>query len=161
MHKLIGFLVAGLLLTLPASVSTAATILQNIINGGSGGGGFFLGESLTTPTGGPWNTITFNFYAFPITSLTPVAPGTAFLLNQVYSGLPGNLSTSTPGFLAQSTGSAGGVYSFSSGVTLLPNQTYYLLKTVSYRPPLGPSLEPARGRCTQHNQVLLRSLTSV
>src|SRR5262249_10819413 len=47
----------ALLAVLPAS---AATIATDVVNGSMGGINF-PGQSFTTPAGGPWNHITFNF----------------------------------------------------------------------------------------------------
>jgi hypothetical protein len=114
------------LLLLPAlslSSLSAATIVQN-----TGGPGFtinsFAGQSFTTPsTGGPWNHITFNFFA-PNDS-SAVAAGTAYLLSQSYSGAPGNLS-GQPGFLGASTGIVAGAYVFALPLTLQLNTQYFL-----------------------------------
>jgi hypothetical protein len=118
-------ILSATLLLLPAfslSSLSAATIVQN-----TGGPGFtinsFAGQSFTTPTGGPWNHITFNFFA-PNDS-SSVAAGTAYLLSQQYSGAPGNLS-GQPGFLGASTGIAAGAYVFAPPLTLQPNTQYFL-----------------------------------
>lgn len=89
---------------------------------------FNPGESFTTPAGGPWSSISFNFYsgvgAPPYT--TPVAPGTAFLLSTAYAGTPEALSAATPGFIASSISNAGGIYTFDRAVTLQPNTQYWI-----------------------------------
>jgi hypothetical protein len=59
-----------------------------------------FGQSLMTPSGGPWHDLTFNFFT-DVPPTTPTAAGTAFLLTQEYLGTPAALSSSTPGFLAQ------------------------------------------------------------
>jgi hypothetical protein len=85
-----------------------------------------FGQSFTMPSsGGPWDNITFNFFSnSPAT--TPFTLGTAFLLNEQYLGMPSNLSTSTPGFLGESTGITGGMYVFSTALTLDPGVKYFL-----------------------------------
>jgi hypothetical protein len=83
------------------------------------------GESFTTPGGGPWNSILFNFYS-DIPAATPVAPGTAFLLSMAYAGSPSALSNATPGFIASSISNAGGIYMFNSAATLQPNTQYWI-----------------------------------
>jgi hypothetical protein len=81
------------------------------------------GQEVTTPSGGPWDDIVFNFYGG---NGNPVALGTVFLLSQPYSGTASALSTSTLGFIADAVGGGlGGVYTFASSVTLQPNAAYY------------------------------------
>ena len=85
----------------------------------------YYGESFKTPTDFLYYNISFNFYSnAPAT--TPSAAGTAFLLSQPYSGTPAALSATTPGILAQSTGTTGGVYDFNPNLVLLTNTFYYL-----------------------------------
>lgn len=55
----------------------------------------------------------------------PLAVGTLFLLTQEYLGLPGNLGTSTPGYLAQSQRIDQGQYVFSPSVTLKAGVKYW------------------------------------
>src|SRR3954470_18243563 len=54
-----------------------------------------LGQSLTTPAGGPWNDLTFNWFDTggpPYPGIpNPIATGTLFLLGQEYLGTPGAL----------------------------------------------------------------------
>ena len=88
-----------------------------------------VGQSFTTPSGGPWHDITFNFFS-DVPALTPLASGNAFLLTQEYLGTPGGLSTATPGFLAESTGlmavNGGDVWVFASNIVLNPNTQYWI-----------------------------------
>jgi hypothetical protein len=99
------------------------------------GGTFYSGQSFTTPSsGGPWDDITFNFYS-DAPPTTPLAAGAAFLLNQAYSGAPADLSSSTTGFLAESTGITGGVYDFPIDLVLQPGTQYFLYEDAI----LGPS----------------------
>jgi hypothetical protein len=89
------------------------------------------GESFTTPGGGPWNSLSFNFYSnSPAT--TPAAVGTAFLLSMAYAGTPAALSNATPGFIASSTSNAGHIYSFDSAVTLQPNTEYWIFSNTAF-----------------------------
>ncbi len=122
------FLYAGSILALMAAFA-GATQAGTIVSETSGN--FFSGnstnswgESFTTPGGGPWNSIGFNFYAD--FSGTPIADGTAFLLNQVYAGTPGALSSSTPGFLAASTSTVASQYIFDPSFVLQSNTKYFL-----------------------------------
>jgi hypothetical protein len=89
----------------------------------------FTRQSLVTPAGGPWHNIAINFTEVPAT--TPTAPGTAFLLNQEYLGPPANLGSSTPGYLAASTGIVAGQYDFAPGVTVQPNTTYWVYEKIA------------------------------
>ena len=116
-------------LALAAALTSAhafsAVIVQNTAGGITGPVNVFFGQSFTTPSGGPWDDITFNFFSdFPAT--TPVAFGTAFLLDQQYLGTPSDLSASTPGFLGASTGITGGMYVFPSSLVLDPDVRYFV-----------------------------------
>src|SRR5262249_55769300 len=115
------------------SASAQVTIVQ--VTSGTGIANEYFGQAFTTPAGGAWNHITFNFYATPASGTTPastpVAAGTAFLLTQEYLGTPAALSSSTPGFLAQSISNAGGVYTFPPAVVLNPNTQYWVYENAS------------------------------
>ena len=130
MSRLIGMLTAGLVSALALPAAPGATILQN--TGGDIGSIFaFVGESFTTPEGGPWSNITFNFYS-DVPATTPAAAGTAFLLTQEYLGTPNALGTGTAGFLAQSTGISGGQYVFDPSLILQPNTKYFLYENLAF-----------------------------
>ena len=84
------------------------------------------GKSVMTGSGGPWNSIQFNFYNF---SGNPYAvPGTdLYLLNASYAGTPEGLVTSPPSSLI-SVGVpniSDTAYVFPTAVTLQPNTEYY------------------------------------
>jgi hypothetical protein len=100
----------------------AATIVQftDAVNTTEG----VPGQSVTTPAGGPWDNITFNFYA-DVAATIPAASGDLFILTQEYLGLPSALSGSTPGFFAESTGVSGGVYLFDPSVILQGGTQYF------------------------------------
>jgi hypothetical protein len=112
------------------SASAQVTIVQVNNQIGTSVVSVYWGESFTTPAGGPWNNITFNFYATPAVGSTPAssptAAGTAFLLTQEYLGTPAALSSATPGFLAQSVSNAGGVYTFPAAITLSSSTKYWV-----------------------------------
>jgi hypothetical protein len=93
----------------------------------------FWGQSFTTPAGGPWDSLTFNFYSgeFP-SPISPIAQGTGYLLTEQYTGDPANLSNSTPGFLAASTGISNNEYVFASSVELLPATEYFFYENASF-----------------------------
>jgi hypothetical protein len=85
---------------------------------------FYLGQEVATPSGGPWNNLTFNWFS-NVPATTPSASGHVFLLTQAYTGTPQGLDTLTPGFVAESTGIVANKYVFDSGVTIQPNHLYY------------------------------------
>ena len=120
------FLVALILLA-TVSISQAAVIDQ-YLNGTVVAVAVF-GESFTTPSGGPWSSITFNFYS-DVPPVTPAAAGNAWLLTQEYLGTPSALSASTLGFLAESTGISGGKYIFNPSLTLNPATEYWVYEDV-------------------------------
>jgi len=101
-----------------------AGTIDSYTTGNYQGSGIFE-ESFTTPAGGPWTNITFNFFS-DSAGTTPTAAGTAYLLGQAYFGTPTALSGATNGFLASSTGISGGIYIFDSSVDLLPNTQYWI-----------------------------------
>jgi hypothetical protein len=92
--------------------------------GSSGSNGAFPGASVLTAAGGPWNNIQFNFYD---TNGAPEASGNLFILTTEYLGTPNALSAATAGFLAQSTGSVGGVWQFDPSVVLNASTTYWFM----------------------------------
>src|SRR5258708_29050421 len=87
--------IAGTVLAL-VSAAHAGTILQYSAGIGVSGGPTVAGQSFTTPSGGPWNWIRFNFSS--AADASPPAFGTAFLLSGSYSGTPAALRSPTPGF---------------------------------------------------------------
>jgi hypothetical protein len=106
-----------------------ADIITQLLGGGVSETNVLWGQSLVTPAGGPWHDLTFNFFSNEAPSATtPTAAGTAFLLSQEYLGTPApaNLNSSTPGFLAASTGIVAGEYTFAPDVTVQPNKTYWV-----------------------------------
>jgi hypothetical protein len=120
-------------LGLIAVTALASPIVQYLNGSFSYASFFYPGESFTTPGGGPWTDVSFNFYA-NIPPTTPLAAGTAFLLSTVYTGTPAALSSSTPGFIASSISNAGGIYSFDSSVVLQPNTQYWVFtNTAGFR----------------------------
>jgi hypothetical protein len=83
--------------------------------------GNYEGEEFTTPAGGPWDSITFNFFS----AGSPSASGNLFLLSLAYLGTPAALSSSTPGFIASASAS-GGLWTFASNITLQANTQYWV-----------------------------------
>jgi hypothetical protein len=120
-----------LLMIFAATASLAsADVIVAYTAGSDGTVTEWVGESFTTPVGGPWTDIAFNFYS-DIPAATPAAAGDAFLLTQEYLGTPSALSSSTPGFLAESTGNSGGVYTFAPGVVVNASTQYWLYEDTS------------------------------
>ncbi|HYL76386.1 MAG TPA: PEP-CTERM sorting domain-containing protein [Bryobacteraceae bacterium] len=99
----------------------AGTIVQN-----TGGGGLvgpeFVGQPFTTPSGGPWVNIKFNFYQDSGT--VAAAKGTAYIFTSAYTGTPSGLSGSS--FLAAGPAIFGVSYNFAPSFMLQPNTQYFL-----------------------------------
>jgi hypothetical protein len=79
------------------------------------------GQTFTTPSGGPWNNITFNFYD---ASGAPSAGGTSYILSAPYFGTPNDLPNAST-ILAASVMTSGGRFIFAPGFTLQPNTRYH------------------------------------
>jgi hypothetical protein len=105
-----------------ASPSNAAIVVDNNDGTSSSAFGGIFGQSFTTPTGGPWENIKFNFVNG--TTGNPVAAGGLYALGQQYSGTPNALSTTTAGFLGFTNVISGGQWQFT-GLTLNPNTQYF------------------------------------
>lgn len=132
---------AGVVALCVSGNAWAAIITQNTTGTSATiGTGFFDGQSVTTPTGGPWDDIGFNFVQCGNPSGTsclaginsPYALGDLYLLTQVYDGLPSGLSSSTPGFVAEATTIVGGVWTFASSVTLNPSTQYFFYMDTAF-----------------------------
>jgi hypothetical protein len=106
-----------------AGRAEAGTIVEYTA-GANAAANLFTGQSVTTPAGGPFNNITFNFFS-DTAATTPSAAGDLFILTQQYLGNPDALSSATPGFLAESTGVSGGIYQFDPSVTLQGGTQYF------------------------------------
>lgn len=118
-----------------SQIGQAATIVEVTAATGSVASPY-VGQSFTTPSGGPWDDITFNFFCSTSSQVTcfsapgaPVAVGTAYIFTAPYTGTVGDLGTA--GALAASTGTSGGVYVFAASVTLQPGITYYLYENAN------------------------------
>ncbi|MDH3318244.1 MAG: hypothetical protein OEO84_00950, partial [Betaproteobacteria bacterium] len=107
---------------LTGSVCAAVITANSSYTDSTGGNDFALGQSVTTPSGGPWDNISFNFIN---SAGSPYANGTLYLLALEYLGTTVGLSSSTPGFVATSSSSAGGIWAFASSVALQAATTYW------------------------------------
>lgn len=92
------------------------------VRAGSTGTFNFAGQSVTTPAGGLFNNLRFNWYTF---AGDPTAFGTLYLLSAEYLGLPGGLSPSTPGFIARSLTIVGNEYRFDPAVEINGGTQYW------------------------------------
>ena len=115
---------------LAAAVSSHAGVLQSNVGGTDPNSTAFFAESFTTPTGGPFDDLFVAFFADSAGN-TPFASGTIFLLSSLYTGTPNALTTSTPGFIAASTGVVGNEWMFAPSVTLASSTQYFFYTTSS------------------------------
>ena len=108
-----------------AYASSAQSVITENTSGSeaTAGGGFALGQSVTTPAGNSWTNISFNLVES--SSNNPYAEGELFLLSASYAGPAAGLSSSTSGFLASTTDIANGEWVFAPDVTLNPSTQYY------------------------------------
>ena len=123
--KIIVKLAAAACSILAVTSAGADVIVQNATASTTTGTAYYVGESFQTPADFLYYNLTFNFYS-DVPATTPTAAGTAFLLSQPYTGTPAALSVTTPGFLTESTGSTGGIYTFNPNFVLLTGAEYYL-----------------------------------
>jgi hypothetical protein len=110
--------VVGLIPALPVH----AGVIDSYTTSNDDAGNAWFGQSFTTPSGGPFDDITFNFFL----GGNAFASGTAYLFSAAYTGSPDGLSTASD--LATSTGVADNEYVFSDSVTLQADTTYYVFE---------------------------------
>ena len=120
--KTSGFLGLAMVGLVGVALPARASVIVQFTSGVSTAANDFFGQKFTTPSGGPWDDITFNFFSDP--GVTPVAVGTAYIFGSLYSGTPSGLSGASD--LATSTGILSGSYVFSPTFTLQPNTQYFL-----------------------------------
>lgn len=118
-----------------AANSKADVILSQTVGTSTVGGSGYQGQSFSTPTGGPWDNLTFSWIQSD--GVTPLATGNLFILTQEYLGSPSGLSALTPGFVAESLGVAADAYFFNSSVTLDPSTQYWVYMGDDASQPLG------------------------
>ncbi|HVW08038.1 MAG TPA: PEP-CTERM sorting domain-containing protein [Bryobacteraceae bacterium] len=110
-------------LLLGSALSAAADPIASFNPGGPNGVfGAAVGESVTTPDGGPWDNISFNY--FDDITYNPYAAGGLYVLTQAYTGATGDLSSSTDGYLGFTNTIDNGSWIFSD-VTLNPDTQYF------------------------------------
>jgi len=117
-----GLPVVVILAAISAACLPGETITENT-GTNNGTDSIWVGQSVTTGGGGPWNNITFNL--FDINSAAS-ANGTLYLLTSEYLGTPNDLSAATPGYLASTATIVSGVWEFSNSLTLSANTQYYV-----------------------------------
>lgn len=90
----------------------------------AGGTGTFnwAGQSVTLPADGGFNNLRFHWYTF---KKTPTAFGNLYLLRQEYLGIPGNLGSGTPGFIARAERVVDDQYVFPAATTVSGGQKYW------------------------------------
>jgi hypothetical protein len=121
----------------------AEVIASFTASAGQGPSGFYA-QVLTTPNGGAWDHLTFNYFSdSPAT--TPAAAGHVFLLTQSYTGTPAALSSGTPGFVAESMFASGGVWTFAPDVPINSNTEYFFYADSSLVPSVAASVVPGTG----------------
>jgi hypothetical protein len=121
----------------PASPSAPLVTLVNVtdsikVTSGAVGTWNFAGQSLTIPGSGSFANVRFNWYTYDGTA---TAFGTVFVLDREFLGLPGDLGSSTPGYVGQADaaieGHPGpldpvkGEYVFPAGMTLQAGSRYW------------------------------------
>jgi len=111
---------------------SASTVITENTSGtlASAGSGFYLGQSVTVPSGDSWDNINFNLV--DSNTKTPYAAGELYLLSASYSGTPAALSSSTAGFVASTTSIVSGEWVFAPDVTLDPSQQYFLYTSSAF-----------------------------
>lgn len=116
--------------TAPGGVSSPSRTLVEVpadladVTTGYTGTDNWAGQSVTITGTGTFESIRFCWYHYNPAG-TPVAFGTLYLLTQEYLGLPSDLSTSTPGFVARSEGLADGEYVFPARAMMTAGRQYW------------------------------------
>jgi len=141
----IGMLMFGILL-LAAQPSSADVIKIDISGNGMGNpfaGWFGVRVVIPDPPPTSWDNIKFNFFAPPMANLTPVALGTLYMLSTEYLGKPMDLGVTTPGYMAMSSGIAGGEWYYDPSVVVWASSTYWFYSNTKFdaQTIVGPTLE--------------------
>jgi hypothetical protein len=112
----------AVLVTLAAPSPAAASTITSY-TGAASSATIVPGQSVTTPAGGPWDNLTFNW--FFSRDGAPAADGALFLLSQAYTGTPAALNAATPGVLATTSNTSGGMWLFDPSVTIQGATQYF------------------------------------
>ena len=110
----------------PAQLKTLVDLTTGLgldVTAGGTGTWNFAGQSFVVPQTGSFNNLRFHWYTF---QKTPVAFGTLTLLSQEYAGLPKDLSSSTPGFVARSERLEGDTYVFAETAMITGGTKYWV-----------------------------------
>jgi hypothetical protein len=89
------------------------------------------GQSVTIPEGGAVSQIRFNWFTYKsgadqaARNQSPTAFGELYILTQEFLGIPPDLSSSTPGFVARAERIESDEYVFASTVTLEAGRQYF------------------------------------
>jgi hypothetical protein len=104
-----------------AIVAIADVTLGLDVTSGQIGTFNYAGQSVTIPAG-RFDNLTFQFYTF---QKTATSFGTLYLLDREFAALPGDLSESTPGFIAKAIANRGGTYLFPPTVAVDGGKQYW------------------------------------
>ena len=105
---------------------SAAIVIEH--TSGTGGAAYFPGNLVTTPSGGPWNNITFSWL---LANNTPNAFGTLYIFTEPTDEKPSTISGESDGFVGSSLSISSGAYIFAPGLTLAPATAYYFYSDTS------------------------------
>jgi hypothetical protein len=99
-----------------AVVTTVVDVPVTInVNAGRVGTWNWAGQSVTMPAGGRYDHLSFSWYDYGTRAGEPTAFGRLFVLTQEFTGLPGALGPTTPGYLGQSDAAPTGTGNGSQG----------------------------------------------
>jgi hypothetical protein len=133
-HGFSKMIILGIIAAWQLSAATVTVAQDNTVNSTSAPEtGIYWGETFQALASG--SNLTFNFYSTPpLNSTTQEAFGTLYLLNQEYTGLPTDLSSSTPGYMGSASASGGlwTITSFTSGSIIAGDQ--YWVFTAAAQP---------------------------
>jgi len=112
----------------PGGTTSGVRTLMDVTDGldvttGQVGTFNWAGQSFVVSESGTFGDLRFNFYSY---QKRPVAFGNLYLLTQEYLGVPGVLSSSTPGFVARAASNADGVYAFADSAVVTGGTKYWV-----------------------------------
>lgn len=111
------------LLLSPVIASGAVTVTESTTGALPVSSDVTIGQSFAVPSGTSYQNIRFSWIGTDGTS--PLAFGNLFLMDQEYLGTPRDLSSSTAGFVGQSSGISAGEYLFTASLTLNAGSSYW------------------------------------